>query len=133
MSDNAERKKILLIDDDDVYLAITVAMLSDDYDVTTVKSGKDALFLFIRKYKPDLILLDIMMPEMDGWETFNKLRGISLLRRVPIAFLTCLKNEDEIKRSREIGATDFITKPSDKSELLGRIKKILEAHADSCN
>jgi len=129
MADNTEKKKILLIDDDDVYLAIAVGMLSSEYEVTTVKSGTDALFLISHHYKPDLILLDILMPEMDGWETFNKLKGINILLGVPVAFLTSIDDIEGIKQSNEIGAADFITKPYDKTELLKRVSKILESHS----
>ena len=129
MSDNSEKLKILLIDDDDIALTIAVSMLSDDYDVTTVKSGKDALFLLLHDYKPDFILLDILMPEMDGWETFHKIRGISLLRHVPIAFLTSVNDTDGMKYAQEIGAVDFIIKPYEQNALLARVQKILSEKA----
>ena len=127
MSDNTDKRKILLIDDDDISLTIAVGMLSDDYEVTTVKSGKDALFLLVHEYKPDLILLDILMPEMDGWETFHKIKGISLLRHVPIAFLTSINDPEGMQRAQEIGASDYITKPYDYTLLQTRVGKILTA------
>ena len=127
MANNTGKKKLLLVDDDSVYIAIAVAILSDNYDVTAVTSGKEALALILNNYRPDLVLLDILMPEMDGWETFNKLRGISLLNHVPIAFLTSLDSSEEVKHSNEIGAVDLISKLVDKTGLINRIETILNA------
>ena len=93
MGDELDKKNILLVDDESISQDITAAILSVKFNVVTSESGKDALKLLLR-YRPDLILLDIVMPEMDGWETYHKIRGISLLRQVPIAFLTSLGEEE---------------------------------------
>jgi DNA-binding response OmpR family regulator len=66
------------------------------------------------------------MPEMDGWEVFNRIKAISLLKNVPVVFLTAVSETNEEKRAFDLGADDFITKPYEKDILLGRIKKILE-------
>lgn len=124
MADLADKKKILLVDDNEISLVIAATLLAGNYEITSVKSGKEALHLLLHEYKPDLILLDILMPDMDGWETFHKIRGISLLNQVPIAFLTSINDAEKIKYSYQIGAADFITKPYDKTELLNRVDKI---------
>ena len=125
MAEQSGSKKILMVDDDDIILGVANAILSDEYEITLEKSGRDALNFILKGYKPDLILLDILMPDMDGWETFNKFREISLLQNVPIAFLTSIYDSEAVKRSVSMGAADFITKPFDKDDLLNRVKKIL--------
>jgi len=119
-------KKILVVDDSEVHLLIVDGILKGKYDTTTAKSGKEALAILSKGYVPDMILLDVLMPEMDGWETFNKIKGISLLREVPIAFLTSLDGEREKLYASRIGAADMITKPCEGEELLKRVKGILE-------
>ena len=124
MGDFLERKNILLIDDDTIFQTVVISMLSDKYNVVTSKSGKDALILLV-KDKPDLILLDILMPEMDGWETYHKIKGMSLLHQVPIAFLTSVSKSEGFEHAEKLGASDYFTKPLDKTDFLDRIGKIL--------
>ena len=122
----AEKKKILLVDDSEVDLISTTNMLCKEYEVVTAKSGKEALNHLINKLVPDLLLLDILMPEMDGWETFNKIKGISLLRDVPIAFVTSVTGTTEEKKAFNMGVDDYIKKPYTQNELLERVKMLLE-------
>ena len=123
----SEKKKILFVDDDEIQHSIAENMLKAEYDVFKAKSGDEALqYLYSSEFTPNLILLDIMMPDMDGWEVFNRIRGISLLKKVPIAFLTAVTEASDEKRAFEIGADDFIKKPYEKEDLLARIKAILD-------
>lgn len=125
--DTTEKKKILLVDDDEIQHAIAENMLSEEYDIYKANSGNEALnYLCTSGFIPHLILLDIMMPEMDGWEVFNRVKAISLLKNVPIAFLTAVNDTAQEKRAFELGAEDFITKPYEQEYLLNRIKKILD-------
>jgi CheY-like chemotaxis protein len=124
MENNNEKKKILIIDDDVIFLTIAESMVSDKYMVFTAKSGKEALFDLI-KIKPDLILLDIVMPEMDGWELFRKIKGISLLQEIPIAFVTSLSETAGLKQAQFLGASGYILKPIEKNKLLSDIEKLL--------
>ena len=117
--------KILIVDDNEVHLVIAENILKGKYDVVTAKSGKDALTLLARGLVPNAILLDVLMPEMDGWETFNKIKGISLLQSVPIAFLTSLDGIREKLYAERLGAADLITKPYEAPELLSRIEKMI--------
>jgi len=128
--DNA-MKKILIVDDNEVHLVIAENILKGKYEVTTAKSGKEALALLSKGYMPNAILLDVLMPEMDGWETYNKIKGISLLRNVPIAFLTSLDGVREKLYASRIGAADLISKPYEAPELLSRIEKMMEKKAES--
>jgi putative two-component system response regulator len=126
MGNNDKLQKILLVDDSDVHLVIAENILKGKYETITAKSGKEALSLLSKGLVPNLILLDILMPEMDGWETYNKIKGVSLLRDVPIAFLTSLDGEKEKSYASRIGAADLITKPYSGDDLLNRIKGMLE-------
>ena len=121
-------KKILLVDDSMFHLEAAKSFLEDKYDIITAKSGKEALKVFAQGIIPDLVLLDVLMPEMDGWETFNYLKGISLLRDVPIAFFTSLDSELDKNHAARLGAVDFLTKPFEKEELQKRVESIIESH-----
>jgi len=118
-------KRIIVVDDDEIYLTMIETILKDKYEVITAKSGKDALGYFLKGIIPNLILLDVLMPELDGWETFNRLKAISFLQDVPIVFLTAVNGSAEVEYARKIGAADYITKPFEISDLLNRIEKIL--------
>ncbi|MCL2758962.1 MAG: response regulator [Treponema sp.] len=123
-------KKILLVDDSEVHLVIAENILKGKYNIITAKSGKEALILLSKGLVPNLILLDILMPEMDGWEAYNKIKGISLLRNVPIAFLTSLDGVREKLYASRIGAADLISKPYESVDLLNRINTILSRQAE---
>ena len=118
-------KKLLMIDDDEIYLTMAENILEEKYEIITAKSGKEAIEILLKGITPNLILLDILMPNMDGWMTYNRLRGISLIKDVPIAFLTSLDGSNEKTHALEIGASDYITKPYERDDLIKRIEKII--------
>jgi CheY-like chemotaxis protein len=122
--------KVLLVDDSEVHLMIAENILKIKYTVTTAKSGKEALALLARGFVPNLILLDVLMPDMDGWEVYNKIKGISLLRNVPVAFLTSMDGAKEKLYASRIGAADLITKPYGSDELLNRVESIMTRHKE---
>jgi len=124
-STGQERKKILAIDDDEIQLEMIRAFLEENYDVVTVKSCEDALKYLYQGLDPVYILLDLMMPETDGWVTYERIKGISDLHNVPIAFLTVSSDPAHMRRAKEMGAVDYIKKPTTKDELLARIGKVL--------
>jgi len=128
MAKNADsRKSILLVDDDEIHLEITEISLKDDYEIFMVKSGEEALeFLGKSQIIPDLILLDILMPMMDGWIVFDKINDIAALKFTPIMFYTSLDEESAKEKAYEIGAFDYITKPCEQSILLTKIKDTLQ-------
>ena len=125
MTTDAIKKNILVVDDDEAQLFMIKVLLADEFDVATAKSGKEALDLIYKGLVPDLVLLDIMMPEMDGWETFNRMRAISFLHKAPIIIITSFGGEPEKKKAEALGAADFIMKPLSKNDLLGRISRVL--------
>ena len=121
------RKIILLVDDDEIHLSITESELKDEYEVVMVRSGEEALeYLGKSQTIPDLILLDILMPMMDGWVVFDKINDIAALKFTPIMFYTSLDEESAKEKAYEIGAFDYITKPCEQSVLLNKIKGTLQ-------
>ena len=123
-----EKKKVLIVDDDEIQLASAKIILDSDYNVIPAKSGKKALEHLYHGFVPDLILLDILMPEMDGFEAYNRIRAISLLQDIPVVFLTSVNETDEVQRALDIGAADYITKPYNKENLLCRIKNAIKIY-----
>jgi CheY-like chemotaxis protein len=122
----SEKQKILVVDDDDIHLEMVEAVLSSEYDVTCAKSGKEALNLFYQGFVPQLILLDLIMPDMDGWNTYNRIKAIGGLHDTPIAFFTSSNDPKDIKHAQKMGAVDYIKKPYDKDDLLRRVERILK-------
>src|SRR3972149_5889700 len=125
---NEVARKILVIEDD-VGLAefIQYQLQREHYEVLLSPRGEDGL----RKayeWQPDLILLDIMMPEMDGWTVCQRLREIS---SVPIIFTTALGAERDVVRGLEMGADDYLIKPFGPKELTARIQAVLRRHESS--
>ena len=123
-------KKILLVDDSDIHLVIAENILKEKYEIITARAGTEALSILSKGFVPNLILLDVLMPEMDGWETYNKIKGISLLKDVPIAFLTSMDGVREKLYASRIGAADLITKPYNGEDLLNRVEKMLDKPAN---
>jgi two-component system alkaline phosphatase synthesis response regulator PhoP len=117
--------KILLVDDEqDILEFVSYSLKKEGFTVFTSLNGKDAIAI-AKKEKPDLIILDIMMPEMDGIETCGEIRKIPALENVVIAFLTA-RNEDYSQIAGfEVGADDYITKPVRPRVLVSRIKALL--------
>jgi len=119
-----EKKKVIVVDDEETILTLTKSMLENDYDITTVSSGKAALELFFKGYVPNLVLLDLTMPEMGGWDTFIRIRDISKLHKTPIAIYTTSNDPKDKEHAQEMGAVGFINKPVKKSELLAVVAKL---------
>jgi CheY-like chemotaxis protein len=120
-----ERKKIIVVDDEETVLTLTKSALENDYDITTVSSGKEALNLFFQGYVPNLVLLDLNMPEMGGWDTFIRIRDIRKLHKTPIAIYTTSDDPKDRAKAQELGAVDYIHKPTKKAELLEKTAKLL--------
>ena len=124
MKNNSQRKKILLVDDDEIHLLTAELCLKDEYDVYKTKSGQEALNHLRKKdFIPDLIILDIIMPKMDGWEVYRQTRGISFLNNIPILFFTSVDGEEE--RALKSGACGYIKKPLEMISLKSAIAKLI--------
>lgn len=116
-------RTILVVDDTIANLDLLVNLLND-YDVIDATNGKDALDI-VHNEKVDLILLDIMMPEMDGFEVCRCLKADKESKDIPIIFITAKTDEDSIEKAYELGGSDYVTKPFLPRELLARVKKEL--------
>ncbi|MGF1720307.1 response regulator [Vibrio kyushuensis] len=117
--------KILIVDDTTENLTLLRGLLKDDYQVTFSKSGKRALQLCEEETPPDLILLDIMMPEMDGFEVLQQIRKNPMTEHIPVIFVTALSQQDDEIKGLEYGAVDYIKKPIQPTILKLRIKSLL--------
>ena len=121
-------KKILIVDDDSgVNYTVKNGLeeLDADYKVGSAESGKKCLELLENNQIPDLILLDIMMPEMSGWETYNKIKENLSWKNIPVVFLTARKDRIARKAGGFFG-DDYIEKPFTIPELKQRIERILK-------
>lgn len=123
-----EKKKILYIDDDINMLNFGEDILVQaGYEVSLAKSGVQAVKLLNKGMKCDLVLLDIDMPEMDGYKTFQAIREITGCEDIPIIFLTGMDAPDFEIKGLEMGAADYITKPFVKNVLLARVNSRVKA------
>ncbi len=121
-SETFTARKILIVDDDpEVCQILNIFFRSRGYQTTSLTSGIEAVN-WIENSDPDVILLDVMMPGMDGWETFRQLRDRS---SVPVIFLTALNSGEVAAQALMIGVNDFVRKPFHPEELLARIKALL--------
>jgi len=123
-----KKKKILVVDDSEMDLDLIEMILQDKYTILPTKSGKEVLDYLLQNNNVDLILLDLIMPEMDGWETFSRIKDLGLISNIPIAFLTSTHGTDEQSHAKKIGAADYIFKPYTREELLKRIEIILKKY-----
>jgi signal transduction histidine kinase len=115
---------VLIVDDDPTARETLVAMLEGEgYDLHLAKDGRQALQM-LKGLQPDLILLDVMMPALDGFEVCRRIRATPHLAEVPIILLTALDDRDSLLRGIESGADDFLTKPADRRELTARARTI---------
>jgi len=115
-----EKKTILVVDDTKENIHMLIGLLGDDYNVMAAKSGKAALEI-VNEEKIDLILLDIMMPEMNGYEVCELLKSQTATKDIPILFITAKTDEDSIEKAYDVGGIDYVTKPFKPKELLARI------------
>jgi DNA-binding response OmpR family regulator len=114
--------RILLIDDEKRMLdLLTLYLIPYQFKCIPYQSGRDAI-AFLEKEEVDIVLLDIMMPTMDGWET---LKGIRKFSNVPVIMLTARNDKDDIVRGLKSGADDYVSKPFDEDELIARIEAVM--------
>lgn len=115
---------ILVVDDNPKYLADALPMYG--YDVTTALDGLEALKILTEKEDQfDLILLDVMMPNMDGWDTLKAIRSNKKIKYIPVIMITALSEEQKVVSGLKIGADDYIVKPFILPNLLARIEAVL--------
>jgi len=127
--DNADGKRILIVDDDERNLKLLALLLSrQGYRLASARTGREALEL-ARRFAPDLILLDVMMPEMNGFEVSRHLRDEPLFSQIPVVMITALEDQESRIAGLAAGANDFLSKPVDATELLVRVRNLLQVKA----
>src|SRR5512140_2033064 len=118
----SNRKRILVVEDEpDTVLLLKHMLRGAGYNVLGATSGQEALKKF-SEVKPNLVLLDLMMPGMDGWETYRYLRQMS---DVPVMILSAIASKDEVVRALRAGVDDYLTKPFVNAEVVARVEAIL--------
>ncbi|MEI6262279.1 MAG: diguanylate cyclase, partial [Deltaproteobacteria bacterium] len=121
-----EQKQIIMIVDDAlINLQILIEVLGDEYEIVFATNGKDALAIAENNH-PDLILLDIQMPDMNGYEVCKAIKSISCLQGVPVIFLTAMTQQEDEVVGLKLGAVDYITKPFNTDIVRLRVKNHLE-------
>jgi two-component system, OmpR family, response regulator VicR len=123
MSTDNSTKKVLVVDDEpDTLELVKLVLESGGFEAVLANNGKEALAQ-IATMRPDLVLLDIMMPDMDGWDVFRKMKERD--PGIPIAILTAkAQNIDKLLGLHVLKADDYITKPFGKNELISKVKKL---------
>ena len=120
------KQKILMVDDEPLNISVVAEILFQKYDLLVATNGEKALQIIYSDTKPDLILLDIMMPGMSGFEVAKRIKDNHKTSHIPIIFLTAKHDNDSIVKGFELGAVDYLLKPFQKEELLVRIKNTLQ-------
>ncbi len=120
--------KILVVDDEvNITQILQFSIGAEGFEVLTAQNGEDAIEK-ARREQPDLIILDIMMPKIDGYEACRILKANPLTRNIPVVLLTAKGREIDKRLGFEVGATDYIVKPFSPSKLIERIHRLLSCH-----
>ena len=122
MIDKKDKQTILVVDDASENIDVLSAVLRPEYKVKVALSGERALKIAIGDSRPDMILLDIMMPEMDGYEVCQLLKSNPITQNIPIIFITAKSQEEDERKGLELGAEDYITKPISPAIVLARVR-----------
>jgi len=121
-SPNIEKRIVLVVDDTPDNLSLMSGLLKDDYKVKVANGGERALKIAHSDPPPQLILLDIMMPEMDGFEVIRRLKSEPKTQAIPVIFLSAKALPEDKQKGFDLGAVDYITKPIDPLMILDRVK-----------
>jgi len=116
------KKTVVLVDDNTIFLKLGEKILSEDYIVVTAWSAVK-LFEVLESVKPAVIILDVYMPKMDGFETLEILKANPATKDIPVIFLTGIVEPKEESKGRSLGAVDYITKPFNPKELVASIER----------
>jgi two-component system, cell cycle response regulator DivK len=117
-------KKILIVEDVEMNRDLLVQLLEDDYELVEATDGKQGLEMAARE-RPDLILLDISLPEMDGWEVTRRIRADEALKQIPIIAVTAHAMAGDEEKAYAQGCNGYLSKPIDEDELWAKVEKQL--------
>ena len=120
----SRKLKILAVDDNSISLATIEQELSDTYEVIPLNSGLRAL-QYLRRERPDLILLDIRMELIDGIATLQEIRNMDRCKNIPVIMLTSMRDKDMVVESAMLGVEDYVLKPFNKTDLHERVDRVI--------
>jgi two-component system, OmpR family, response regulator len=117
---------VLITDDDpDIRFLLASILRSAEFDVVEAQNGRDALSRLAAEQLPDIVILDVQMPEMDGWETLSTIRADPRTAWLPVILCTVKSTPENVARAWKLGADDYATKPFDATELVDQIRLVL--------
>jgi putative two-component system response regulator len=119
--DNVKRNSILLVDDERANISALRTILSPEYVVYASSGGQDAIET-VEEFMPDVILLDVLMPDMDGYDVISRLKNQKKTQAIPVIFISGLDNADAEKKGLDLGAADYIAKPFSAAVVKLRVK-----------
>ena len=125
----ARKLKILAVDDNSISLAAIEQELKDAYEVIPLNSGTRAL-QYLKRERPDLILLDIQMEQKNGIETLKEIRDREECKDIPVIMLTSMRNKEMVVESAKLGIVDYVIKPFNKQDLRERVDRVLKGKED---
>ncbi len=117
--------KVLAVDDNSISLATIEQELKEEYDVIPLNSGVRAL-QYLKREKPDLILLDIQMKDKNGIETLKEIRDMKECKDIPVIIVTSMRDKELVSDSVKLGVEDYVIKPFNKQDLLDRVDRVLK-------
>ena len=123
-------KKILVIEDNELNLELVTQLLEDDYEVAAATDGAAGIDAALR-LRPDLILMDLSLPVLDGWEATRRLRSDPVARRTPVIALSAHASAADVQRALDAGCDAYVTKPIDEQVLLREISRLLGSSGDT--
>lgn len=122
-------KKILIVEDVEFNKDLLVQLLEDDYEIVTADDGAAGLALAARE-KPDLILMDLSLPVIDGWEATRRLKADPVLTNIPVIALTAHAMHGDEERARACGCDDYVAKPIDEDQLFEKLQTLLSENSE---
>ena len=120
------KPRILVVDDESFYREVLENLMRNDYQVVTAENGEQALEIASQQPRPDLIILDVVMPGVDGYEVCRRLKADARTEAIPVIFLTVKSNVDDEVRGFNLGAVDYITKPMSPPIVMARVRTHLK-------
>lgn len=123
--DHSKDQTVLVVDDTVENIDVLRSILGEKYKVKVALNGEKALKI-ARKKPPDIILLDVMMPEMDGYEVCRRLKSDEVTKDIPVIFVTGHSDEEEKEKGLALGAVDYLTKPVEPENVITKIEKYKE-------
>jgi len=122
MNEAAQKQTVLVVDDEPANIRILLELLKSDYDMKVAINGETALEIVISEQPPDLVLLDVMMPGMDGYEVCKRMKEEPRTAKIPVIFITGKGNEGDMVRGFQAGAVDYVVKPFSPVVVKARVK-----------